>query len=202
MGKTPAQRLRVAPPRQFSGCVLLIFFQFLSHSETSFSIPELQHQFLESFSVAFYSRKSNTERRHRSRANRITDHGAWFHSLRRTEALHAGRRPLGQPCVGLCGVLGAAHRPALSDDSAGKRALLLPLSPSANHPLAEEWSGAEDADQRSTHRRLIGNTPLNAPPLLSLCGKERCCSCSYAMLSVCRFALSYPSGGVGERRGG
>ncbi|KAF8795979.1 hypothetical protein HNY73_000414 [Argiope bruennichi] len=53
MGKTPAQRLRAAPPRQVSGCVLLIFFQFLSHSETSFSNPELQHQLLESFSVAF-----------------------------------------------------------------------------------------------------------------------------------------------------
>ncbi|KAF8795980.1 hypothetical protein HNY73_000414 [Argiope bruennichi] len=46
MGKTPAQRLRAAPPRQVSGCVLLIFFQFLSHSETSFSNPELQHQSL------------------------------------------------------------------------------------------------------------------------------------------------------------
>ncbi|GFW57962.1 uncharacterized protein TNCV_1419091 [Trichonephila clavipes] len=110
------------------------------------------------------------------------------------EALHAGRRPLGQPCVGLCGVLGAAHRPALSDSSLSLASARCSLpSPSANHPLAEEWSGAEDADQRSTHRRLIGNTPLMHPLFYRYVVR----SDAAPALTQCSLFLSRPPVGLG-----
>ncbi|GIY51251.1 hypothetical protein CEXT_261421 [Caerostris extrusa] len=70
--------------------------------------------------------------------------------------------------------------------------------PSPTHPLAEEWSGAKDADQRSTHRRLIGNTPWCTP---FFSGKERCWLLPLLRnaLSVLFVSLSQSGGKKGAR---